>query len=251
MSEYENTERKPPSPDAPQLGTTAPSASDTSTEPNPHPSGNAALPDDQEPLGVGAAMFKGVANETEAYATDDDEAMIEAMNLGVEHEGIESSQLLGLLIATVVAIAVLVVTVYFTFIRGWVGENQARAEQIGQYTELANTRASGLALIGDYAVASPEEETFRIPVADAQRLIARRYALRQQGMSGLVQPPDQYALGGVTTTAAGSVVAAMSGQSISGTPLPDAAAQDLTEPDAVEPAEVGPDEAGLDATPSN
>lgn len=217
MSEYENTERKPPAPDAPQLGKSEPSASDTKTEPNPHPTGDAALPDDQEPLGSGAAMFEGVSDEIRAYVGDD-EALYEAMNLGVEHEGIEASQLLGLVIATLVAIAVLVVTVFYFLISPTVQGAQASAEQGELYPELASVRATGIALVNEYAVASPEEGTYRIPVADAERLVARRYGLAQQGMSGLAQPPAYYPLGGVVTTPAASARAARSDRFASDAP---------------------------------
>ena len=156
-----------------------------------------------------------------AYATDDDEALREAMNLGVEHEGIEAAQLLGLVAATLIAIVVLVVTLMYFLITPSVQGNQAAAEQIGLYPELASTRANGIAQIREYAVASPEEGTYRIPVADAGRLVTRRYAQAQAGVTGLVQPPDHYALGGVTSSPAGSVVSSISGRGISGTPPPD------------------------------
>ena len=185
-----------------------PTARDEFTEPNPHASGDAALPENQEPLGVGAAMFQGVGNEATAYSTDDPEALEEAMKLGVEHEGIESAQLVGLMMATVIAIAVLVVTVFAFVISPTIQGAQAAAEQEELYPELLSVRASGLARINDYAVESAEEGTYRIPIEDARRLVARAYGMRQEGVTGLRQPPELYTLGGVTATPAEAVMPA-------------------------------------------
>jgi hypothetical protein len=196
------SEHRTPKPGTDDLGKPVPpSASDTKTEPNPHATGNTMRPDQQEGAPP-VELFKGAGNEVEAYAdVDDPEALREAMNLGVEHEGIEAAQLLGLIAATLIAIAALVVTVFYFLIGPAVEGNLTRAESIEQYPELASTRAAGLAKINDYAVESAENGTYRIPIEDAQRLVMRGYGMRQDGLD-LVQTPALYSLGSVATTPA-------------------------------------------------
>ena len=155
------------------------------TEPAPAPEEGmrpgvdpAVRPEQDEPLGpvaglVGAVDAK-VSDEAAALADrDDPEAEALLAQMGVEEEGIEGGQLLGLVAAVLVSVALLAGTLIYAFYlpyRAAVGE---RAEAGLNAQELAVVQTEGQAKILAY---TRTDSTYQVPIGRAMGLVAAEYA---------------------------------------------------------------------------
>lgn len=133
----------------------------------------AVRPEQDEPGGPLGGLVGTAATQaaTEATPADADAALLE--NMGVEGEGIESGQILGLVAATIFAIlALAVVLVYLFYIpfRQQVGDT---ASDVPDYPELAQVRTEALAQLNQYARA---DSAYHVPIGQAMSVIAGRYA---------------------------------------------------------------------------
>jgi hypothetical protein len=131
-----------------------------------------ARPEQDEPGGplaglVGAASTQAV---NEAAPVSADASVLEQM--GVEGEGIESGQLLGLVAATIFAVAALAVVLIYLFyipFRQQVGDT---ASDVGDYPELEQSRTEARAKLGQYARV---DSVYTVPVERAMALVAAEY----------------------------------------------------------------------------
>jgi hypothetical protein len=132
-------------------------------------------PEQDEPNGpvgglIGAAASEAALATPSSAPTGADARVLEQM--GVESEGIESGQLLGLVAAVVFAIVALgVVLVYLFYIpyRQQVGDT---ASDVGDYPELEQSRTEARAKLGQYARA---DSVYVVPVERAMALVAAEY----------------------------------------------------------------------------
>lgn len=147
-------------------------------------------PSQDEPLGplaglVGAASAEVQDEAAEMTGSNDDEAEALLASMGVEEEGIESGQLLGLVAATLVAVAALAVVLIYLFyipFRTQVGE---RAEGAAENYEVENLRTEAVAKLAQYTRA---DDTYGVPIGRAMGLVAAEY-----GSAGAAGLPDSAA----------------------------------------------------------
>lgn len=164
-------------PDTPQEPTPNPSAG----EPTPTQEGfrpgvdpEQAAREQDPPGGPLASLVGAAATEVEAELSDSPEAEAEAAQLGVEHEGIEASQIIGLTLATVLSIVFLVLAVYFIFYLPKLNTTRADAEAVpgDRYVELRENRAEAFDKISQYATSPDGGGVYQIPIEVAMSQIA-------------------------------------------------------------------------------
>ncbi|WP_420456489.1 hypothetical protein [Rubrivirga sp.] len=137
----------------------------------------AVRPEQDEPLGPYGELIPAALTEAEQEAAnvggeDDPEAEALLAQMGVEEEGIESGQLLGLVAATLVSVAALAVILIYLFyipFRTQVGE---RAEGQATNYEQEDLRTEAVAKLGQY---TREDSTYGVPIGRAMGLVAAQY----------------------------------------------------------------------------
>lgn len=141
-------------------------------------------PDQEEDLGPLARLFRGAAAEAAAEMTDSPRWVREEDELGVEHEGIAAGQILGLVLAIMVAIGL---TVFSLFQYVDITAEAARIEAAGRsgYPELRENRLRATQLLTGYDVVDPNEERYRIPIDRAMERMVREAQPQADG------PPER------------------------------------------------------------
>lgn len=155
------------------------------TEPAPPPEEGmrpgadpAVRPEQDEPIGPveGLVTAAGAKVEEEAAGVagggDDPEAEALLARMGVEEEGIESGQLLGLVAATLAAVAALAVILIYLFYvpyRTQVGE---RAEGQATNYEVQDLEAEATAKLDQY---TRTDSTYGLPILRAMALVSAEY----------------------------------------------------------------------------
>ncbi len=112
----------------------------------------------------------GVDAPTEALPGDADAALLEQM--GVEQEGIESGQLLGLVLAVLFGIAALTIVLISLFYLPYRQQVGTQANDVTAYPELEQSRTDALAKLHQYARA---DSTYQMPIDQAMSVVAGRY----------------------------------------------------------------------------
>ncbi len=137
-----------------------------------------------EPGGPAAGLFQSAGAEAAAHYANNPAAAAIAEAAGVEDEGVEAGQLFGLMLATGIAIVVLILTVYFLFYSPLLQETRAVAADVplDRYVELRDSRTAGVGLISAYSV--NEDSTYRLPIETAMELVARDYAAATPAAAG-------------------------------------------------------------------
>lgn len=142
----------------------------------------AVRPEQDEPGGplgslVGASATQAVAEAvpsantpTEALPADPGAALLEQM--GVEEEGIESGQLLGLVAGVLVGIVALGVVLVYLFYIPYRDQVGMRSDDVEQYPELEQSRTEALAKLGQYARA---DSVYQMPIDQAMSVVAGQY----------------------------------------------------------------------------
>ena len=154
------------------------------TEPAPRPEEGmrpgvdpAVRPSQDEPLTPYTGLFKAggtqASQEASEIAGDDDpEAERLLAQMGVEEEGIESGQLLGLVasvLASVIALAIILIYLFYIPYRTQVG---TRAEGAARTTDLDIVRTEGAAKLNQYG---RTDSTYAVPIGRAMGLVVAGY----------------------------------------------------------------------------
>ncbi len=131
-------------------------------------------PDEEEPVGPleGLVSASGAKAKEEATPGGDPEAEALLAQMGVEEEGIESGQLLGLMAATVAAVIALAVVLILLFYEPFLGDVEAQAEDVEQYPELRAVRVDAAAKLDHYGRA---DSVYTIPIEQAMGIVAAEY----------------------------------------------------------------------------
>ncbi|MDT0631338.1 hypothetical protein RQM47_04685 [Rubrivirga sp. S365] len=147
----------------------------------PEAAGTPARPTGDEPLGPYGELVPTAAVEAEDEATPDGDPEAEALleQMGVEEEGIESGQILGLIISVGVGIVALVVGLIYLFVIPFQAQVGAEAENVVLYPELLQVRVEGLAKLTDYERA--DSSTYGVPISQAMGLVAAEYGAARAG----------------------------------------------------------------------
>ncbi len=144
--------------------------------------GGVPRPDEIEPLGPLGGLMHASAIELADHMGNDPqiaaEAQLQAMNEGIdaEEEGVEASQLLGMMFATVLSIASLVFALYFLFFVTRRDEAREIAQDVplSRYVEQRELRAEAQDAYAHYAVSPNTEDRYRIPIDAAMRIVERQ-----------------------------------------------------------------------------
>lgn len=128
-------------------------------------------PDQDEEIGPLGRMMHGAAAEVAAEMTHARKWIEEEVELGVEHEGVEAGQILGVVVATAVVLAV-AIFVLFQYMD--ITAEAARVEATGRsgYPELRESRLHAVERLTQYGAVEGEAERYRIPIDRAMELMA-------------------------------------------------------------------------------
>lgn len=154
-------------------------------------------PDEREGYGPAAELFKAAGAEAAAEATGDGTtARSKEEQLGVEHEGVESAQILGLAFGVMAALAVIILLLFqWTTIVHERTALEAAATPPGyegsqgpRYPTLYETEAHAARALDNYAVLDDAKGQYRIPIGEAIRLMANEQAGRADSTAAGVVP---------------------------------------------------------------
>ena len=174
-----------PTPVTPEEGEMKPVTPDphaAANEPEPRPqegtrpeaARSGVRPEQDEPLGPMAGLVSTSAAQAEAEATGDADAEALLASMGVEDEGIESGQILGIVTAILVSVLALVIGLYFLFYVPFRDQTAGLAESDVRYEELEVVRTQGLTKISQYQ--SSADSAFTLPIESAMAAIVTEYA---------------------------------------------------------------------------
>lgn len=137
-------------------------------------------PDQDEEYGPVEGLFKGAAVEVAAEVTGDEKYTEEEEDLGVEHEGIEAAQILGLTLAIAMALA-LAIFALFQYFNITAQSARFEAAGISGYPALRENNFEALQKLSGFAAVEGEEDRYRIPIDHAIELMANEAYLNQDG----------------------------------------------------------------------
>ena len=145
----------------------------------------AALPEQDEPGGplgalVGAVSTQAVLEATPAADPSDSDLLA---SMGVESEGIESGQILGLVAGVVVSIVALAVVLVYLFIIPTRQQAGTDRSNVSDYPELDQITTEGRAKTSLFA---RNDSLYQIPVENAMSAITAQYS--QGGAAPVGQP---------------------------------------------------------------
>ena len=166
----------------PHAGEPAESASDEGLR--PEAVGTPARPTGDEPLGPYGELIPTAATEAKEEATPGGDPEAESLleQMGVEEEGIEGGQILGLIISVGVAIVALIVILIYLFIIPTRTQDAAEAEYVSEYPELMQARVDGIAKLENYERA---DSAYAIPIGRAMGLVAAQYGATRAGAANV------------------------------------------------------------------
>ncbi|HYE96585.1 MAG TPA: hypothetical protein VD962_10280 [Rubricoccaceae bacterium] len=190
-------ERPPETPDAPQPtgtpGAPERAATTPALTPDPHrgeptppaevglrPEADPAMtrPEQQERTGPLSGLIHAASTEVQAGIGGSAAAHAEDERMGVEGEGIESSQIFGLMLATVLAVASIVLFLYFMFYLPKRDATAAQSENVpaDRYVEVRELRAQAEDRLAHYATGTGADSgRYVIPIEQAMRLVQGQY----------------------------------------------------------------------------
>ena len=188
--------RPPHTPRQPDADTANPHRAEPAPPPQEglRPEADPALirPESDEPLGPAAGLFSTAAAEA-AHGTPVPTPHADAQTayLGVEEEGVESSQIFGLMLATVASIICGGLFIYYLFYLPKLDDTEAEAGDVpeGRYVEQRELRAEAENLLSQYATNPEAAGRYRIPVTAAMQEVARTYAGRAGAADSLAAGP--------------------------------------------------------------
>jgi len=137
-------------------------------------------PDQDEQYGPLAGLFKGAAVEVAAEVTGHEKYAEEEEDLGVEHEGVEAAQILGLTLAIAMALALSIFALFQYFN---ITAKSARFEAAGMsgYPTLRENNFEALQKLSGFAAVEGEADRYRIPIDHAIELMANEAYLNEDG----------------------------------------------------------------------
>lgn len=132
-------------------------------------------PEQEEPNGPLAGLMSTAGAEVVAELTDSPEAEEQLEAAGVEDEGIESGQIMGITLAILVSVGLMAIVVYWGFYQDTLTDTEIAAESVvDELPEGRNLRAQAAAVMGDYSL-SPDS-TYRLPIDVAMGIVAATYS---------------------------------------------------------------------------
>ena len=147
----------------------------------------ASRPDAEEDYGPIAELFRAASLEVRAEVTGDASYSDQEEEMGVEHEGIEASQILALTVVTIVIIGVLI-AVLFQLYGSTTSNLRQDVASTANYPELRETRVEAERLLTQFERVENEEGVYRIPIDQAMEQLVRESEAADDTL--LVLPTD-------------------------------------------------------------
>ena len=144
----------------------------------------AVRPSQDEPTTPYTELFKAggaeAKSEASQIATGEEDEGAEALlaRMGVEDEGIESGQLLGLVAAVLLSVLALAVVLIYLFYIPFRTQTGMRAEGEARTTDLDIVRTEGTAKLTQY---SRTDSTYALPIGRAMGLVVAEYGAETNG----------------------------------------------------------------------
>ena len=138
----------------------------------PEAAASGVRPEQDEPGGPLPGLVTAASAEVEEELTDDPSAEALLAQMGVEDEGIESGQLIGIMAAILFAVAALAFGLIYLFIIPLQQQTVDEAEGVALYPELESTENAGLSQLRDYRTV---EGGYGIPIERAMGIVAAQY----------------------------------------------------------------------------
>lgn len=137
-------------------------------------------PDQDEEYGPVEGLVRGAAVEVAAEVTGDAKYSDQEEDLGVEHEGVEAAQILGLTLAIAVALGLSIFALFQYFN---LTAQSARFEAAGMsgYPTLRENNFEAMEKLSGFAAAEGEADRYRIPIDHAIELMANEAYLNDDG----------------------------------------------------------------------
>lgn len=175
-------------------------------DPVPNPHRTEPLPEPQEGMRPGAEQavrpeqdeevgpLEGLLTSTSAQASSeasevvgDEDLGAEALlaKMGVEEEGIESGQLLGLVASVLAAIIAMAVILIYLFYIPTRTAAELDAEGNAEYQELEVVRTEGRAKLGQY---TRTDATYGLPIEGAMGVVVAQYGTRNAAANAAALP---------------------------------------------------------------
>ncbi len=149
-------------------------------------------PDTDEAMGPPTELFKAAGKEAKVEATGgSDAAVAEAEAIGVEPEGIESAQIMGIVVAILVAVAI--ISGLLVLWKGSVVQNVAISQiSVSGYPDLRRTEIDAARQLTQYQVVNDAERTYQIPIDEAMRLMVNEERVRADARQTSTELPPLY-----------------------------------------------------------
>lgn len=137
----------------------------------------AIRPEQDEEVGPLEGLMSASAAKVDAEAAEvtgdrDPEAEALLASMGVEEEGIEGGQLLGLVAAVLAAVAALAVILIYLFYIPYRDQTEVRADGMAQYPELEVVETEGIAKLSQYR---RTDEAYGLPIGRAMGAVVAQY----------------------------------------------------------------------------
>ncbi len=128
-------------------------------------------PDQSEDVGPLGQLTRAARAEAGREISQDPRFISEEIKLGVEHEGVQASQIIGFVLAVAVALALSIVVLiqYFAITAGTVRFESAG---LSGYPELQETRLQAIQKLSQYGAVEGASDRYRIPIDRAMELEA-------------------------------------------------------------------------------
>lgn len=209
--------------------------------------GGELRPDQVEPNGPLAGLIHASSVELAGKVSDDPdigaEAEIQAINegIGVQEEGVEASELFGMMLATVLSIATLVFALYYLFFVTQRDEARNVAEDVplGRYVEQRELRAEAQDAYAHYSIIPNAEDRYRIPIDAAMTIVARSTT----GGAAVPESRAAYNLAWMSLHPAPAVYGGMPGEALPNALDSTLATPSQIGPEPLEEPEASPEEA--------
>ncbi len=129
-------------------------------------------PDDDESLGPMTELVKASNIEMAADVTQSEKYFRKEREMGVAHEGVEAKQILSMVVATVITVAVLVV-VLITATSVVQRDMFYSVSGTPYYPELRENERQAAEALDSYAIVNDAEGVYRIPIQRAMEMMVR------------------------------------------------------------------------------
>ena len=141
---------------------------------------------DDEDYGPAGELVRASSAEMAAEVTGAEKYYEAEERLGVEHEGIEAGQIMGIAGGVLLAIILMIITLLMAVDLEATEQREAVVDA-SRYPDLQETEAQAMERLNQYGVVEGEEGVYRIPIDRAMQIIANE-AYQEEGQGPSEEP---------------------------------------------------------------